>query len=326
MLPILLLSASGSAVLTALAIDYGRRRGLLDAPGQRRSHRLPTPRGGGIAPVITLLVVIVALGLRGELGARDALGIGAALVGIAAIGWADDHRPLSAAGRLAVHVGAALWLVSLLLSAQPMWLWVPAGLAVVVAINLCNFMDGINGLAASQAALVAALLGWLLWPVDATSGLLAFALAAACAGFLPFNFPRARIFLGDVGSGALGLLISVLLLLAWRDEAAGLAALILLPSAFLLDGGLTLLMRARAGKNLARAHREHLYQWLVRSGASHARVTLGYAAWTGLMGLLCLAAPQGSIGLAVGTYLAGGLLWWQCRRWLLAGRRRRGAR
>lgn len=326
MLPVLLLSACGAAVLTWLATDYGRRRGLLDLPGKRRSHPQATPRGGGVAPVTTVLVVILALGLAGDLDARDVLAVGVALVGIASIGWADDHRPLGAAVRLAVHAAAAAWLVSLLLADMPIGFWLPAGIAIVGAVNAGNFMDGINGIAASQAALIGAALGWLLWPDSPGPALLALALTAACCGFLPFNFPRARVFLGDVGSGALGLMVAALLLLAWRDAAAGLFALLLLPSAFLLDAGLTLLQRARAGKPLTQAHREHLYQWLVRSGASHAGVTLGYAGWTLLMALLCIACPRGSLWLLLGAYGAGGLLWWQGRHWLLARGRRRGAR
>lgn len=326
MLLVLLLCASGTAMLTLLAIDYGRRRGLLDQPGQRRSHRQPTPRGGGIAPVTTLLVVISALGLRGSLAPWDALALAVALFAVAAIGWADDHRPLGAGTRLAVHAGLAVFAVSLLLPAGGVWLWLVAALAVVSAINLCNFMDGINGIATTQAALVAACLGIMLGFADPALSMLAFGLALACLGFLPFNFPRARIFLGDVGSGALGLMVALLGLLAWREGVAGIAALALLPSAFLIDGGLTLLSRAAAGKPLAKAHREHLYQWLVRSGASHAAVTLGYAVWTAAMGLFFLLRPAGDPLLTLGLYLAGGLLWWHGRRRLLARRRRRAIR
>jgi UDP-N-acetylmuramyl pentapeptide phosphotransferase/UDP-N-acetylglucosamine-1-phosphate transferase len=325
-LPVLLLSACGSAVLTWLAIDYGRRRGLLDLPGRRRSHQQATPRGGGVAPVTTVLVVLVALGLAGVLQARDAVALGVALFGIASIGWADDHRALGAGLRLAVHAGVAVWLVSLLLADAPLALWLPAAIAIVGAVNAGNFMDGINGIAASQAALIGAVLGWLLWPESPGPALLAWALASACCGFLPFNFPRARVFLGDVGSGALGLLVAALLLLAWRDAAAGLTALLLLPSAFLLDAGLTLLRRAIAGRRLTQAHREHLYQWLVRSGADHASVTLGYAGWTLLMALLCIALPEGSLWLVLAAYGTGGLLWWRGRRRLLARRCRRGRR
>nr|WP_282452964.1 glycosyl transferase family 4 [Lysobacter sp. CAU 1642] len=323
---ILILCATGTAMLTVLAIDYGRRRGLIDAPGQRRSHRAPTPRGGGAAPVATLLVVISALGLRGTLAAWDAVALGTALFAVAVIGWVDDHRPLGPGQRLAVHAGAALLAVGMLLPDAAPWVWPLAALAVMVAINLCNFMDGINGLAVSQAGLVAALLGVMLGFVDPAMATLAFGMAVACLGFLPFNFPRARIFLGDVGSGALGLMVGLLGLLAWREGAAGLAALALLPSAFLIDGGLTLAARARARKNLARAHREHLYQWLVRSGASHAAVTTAYAGWTLAMGAFFLLRPQGEWSLVAGLYLAGGLLWWQGRRRVLTRRRRRALR
>lgn len=326
MLGVLLLCATGSATLTALSIDYGRRRGLLDAPGRRRSHSALTPRGGGIAPVFTLLVVIAALGLRGALAPGDALAVGAGLFCVAAIGWVDDHRPLGAGIRLGVHVAVALLMVALLLAEGSPWLWLPAALAVVVAVNLSNFMDGINGIAASQAALVAAFVGVLLHPVLPMAALLAYGMATACLGFLPFNFPRARIFLGDVGSGALGLLVAALLLLAWRERAAGLAALLLLPSAFMLDGLLTLAARARRRRQLARAHREHLYQWLVRSGASHAQVTLAFAAWTVLMGVLVLGWPQGSVALTLAVYVAGGALWWHIRRRLLRRPRRRRVR
>lgn len=326
MLIVLLLCASGSAMLTALAVDYGRRRGLLDEPGKRRSHSAPTPRGGGIAPVVTLLVVIAALGLRGAMLPYDALAVGIALFAVAAIGWVDDHRPLGPSIRLATHAALALFAAPMLLAGLPPWLWLLAAAALVVAINLCNFMDGINGMAGCQAALVSAFLGVMLRFVDPALATLAFGMALACLGFLPFNFPRARIFLGDVGSGALGLMVAVLGVLAFREGAAGLAALALLPSAFLIDGGLTLAARARAGKPLARAHREHLYQWLVRSGASHAAVTGIYAAWTLVMGAFFLLRPQGDTVLTAVLYLAGGLLWWQGRRHLLARRRRRALR
>lgn len=326
MLLVLLLCASGSAMLTALAVDYGRRRGLVDVPGKRRSHSAPTPRGGGIAPVLTLLVVIAALGLRGALLPTDALAVGVALFAVAAIGWADDHRPLGAGVRLATHAGLALFALPILLPGAAPWLWLLAAAAVVVAINLCNFMDGINGMATVQAALVSAFLGVMLRFVDPALATLAFGMALACLGFLPFNFPRARIFLGDVGSGALGLMVAVLGVIAWREGAAGLAALALLPSAFLIDGGLTLVARARAGKPLARAHREHLYQWLVRSGASHAAVTVMYGLWTLIMGAFFVLRPQGDTLLTLALYLAGGLLWWHCRRHLLARRRRRALR
>lgn len=329
---VLLLCVIGSALFTALAVDYGRRRGLVDLPGQRRSHVAPTPRGGGIGIVASVGVVLAALAVRGQLPLLSAVGLGLALLLVAAVGWWDDHRPLPARLRLVVHaVAAAVFLLGL-----PVELPVLPALAfsallafaLVAAINVCNFMDGINGLAASQACLLAA--GLAVAFVESGSpgwGLLAAALAAACAGFLPFNLPRARIFLGDVGSGALGLLVGVLLLVAWLRGALPLPAVLLLPSAFALDAGLTLLGRIRAGKRWMSPHREHLYQWLVRSGASHFTVTASYALWTALMlvlALLMLRQPALDWPLLVLVYAGGALLWRLARRRVLASLRERG--
>lgn len=314
-----ILAAPASAALTWLAVLYGRRRGLLDLPGRRRSHREVTPRGGGIGPV---LVVLLALPIVTSAAEAPALALALALV--AAVGWIDDHRPLSAGLRLAVHALAAVVLVPGLLPGLGGIGLVLAGLGLVAAVNVSNFMDGINGLTASQAALVSVAIAVLSGPQLPVPGGLAAVVALACAGFLPFNLPRARVFLGDVGSGALGLLAGALGLLAWREGMASAAALLLLPSAFALDAGLTLLARARAGRRLAQPHREHLYQWLVRAGASHTSVTAAYAGWTLLMAGLCLAFPRGSMALTVAVYLAGAGIWWQARRALLARRRRRG--
>ena len=329
---VLLLCALGSALFTALAVDYGRRRGLIDLPGQRRSHAAPTPRGGGIGIVASVCVVLAALAVRGQLPQLPALGLGAALLLVAAVGWWDDHHPLSARLRLGVHgIAAIVFLAGLpmeLPAVQALAFAAVLVFALVAAINVCNFMDGINGIAASQAGLIAA--GLAVAFVEAGSpgwGLLAAALAAACAGFLPFNLPRARIFLGDVGSGALGLLVGVLLLVAWLRGALPLPAVLLLPSAFALDAGLTLLGRMRAGKRWMRPHREHLYQWLVRSGASHLAVTAGYAGWTALMlAAAALLQRQPGLGwpLLLLVYAGGALLWRQARRRVLTSLRERG--
>jgi UDP-N-acetylmuramyl pentapeptide phosphotransferase/UDP-N-acetylglucosamine-1-phosphate transferase len=329
---VLLLCAVGSALFTALAVDYGRRRGLIDLPGQRRSHTAPTPRGGGVGIVASVGVVLAALAVRGQLPLLPALGLAGALLLVAAVGWWDDHHPLPPRLRLVVHAAAAAGFLLCLPMELPVLpalaLFAVLVFALVAAINVCNFMDGINGIAASQAGLIAA--GLAIAFVDAGSpgwGLLAAALAAACAGFLPFNLPRARIFLGDVGSGALGLLVGVLLLVAWLRGALPLPALLLLPSAFALDAGLTLLGRMRAGKRWTRPHREHLYQWLVRSGASHLAVTAAYAGWTALMlALAALPQRQPALGwsLLLLVYAGGALLWRQARQRLLASLRERG--
>lgn len=288
-LPLLL---AGFALLAlaccALALAYARKRQLLDLPGERRSHAVATPRGGGAGMVLAVLLamavgIVTLPGWRIELTA-SALG----LVLVAGIGWWDDHRPLPALLRLCVHIVAATLVAWLVWrdGAGPAWTLVAFALCVGL-VNVWNFMDGINGLAASQAALAALALACWLPAGPATAALL---LAIACLAFLPFNFPRARIFMGDVGSGALGYLLALLVLLALR-RAPGVSPMLLLwpLSVFLVDAGFTLVTRIWRGEAWMQAHTEHLYQWYVKRGASHARVTLGYALATVLVCLLGLA-------------------------------------
>lgn len=322
-----------SLALTAVAIGYARQRALLDHPGQRRSHAQPTPRGGGAGP---LLALILLWGLAVSTGSAWLSGLGelgwpvvGGLALIAAIGWWDDHRPLSPALRLLVHAMGAFAIVSGLSSLQQHVGGASAALFAVVvavlvlvlvaAVNVCNFMDGINGLATTQAALCAATiaLGASLRGGDQLAGAFAVVLAACVLGFLPFNFPRARTFLGDVGSGFFGACVALVLILAWLEQIAHWALLILLPSAFLVDAGMTLMHRVLSGRRWYRAHREHLYQWLVRTGMTHTRVTLIYACWTTIMGVVVLAGPVKPWLWAVGGYALAVAIWWSGKRWCL---------
>ena len=321
-----------SAALTAFARRYALRRQLLDHPGQRRSHTLPIPRGGGIGPVVVMLiggVLFAALDPQ----SRQSLAICLfGLVAVAGIGWLDDHRPLPALPRFAVHLGAAL-AASIALLGMPQTAMqivaVAAGTVVVAGlVNAWNFMDGIDGIAASQAGLVALILlfgGWLA----GTWWSLALLLLAAMTGFLPFNVPRARIFLGDVGSGALGFVVACLLLRTVATGALSWPVAALPVSAFLIDSGMTLLLRIMRGKTWWQPHREHLYQWLVRSGRTHVHVGTWYALWTLLAGALTMAVSRCSP--AVGAWISGGallsgcLLWMRLRNrlWMVARHRRK---
>lgn len=318
-------AALASGALTLAMIAYARRRGLLDQPGQRRSHRVPTPRGGGLAIVVVSLSALIWFTCEGWLPATQAWASLAALLAVAVIGFWDDHRALGALPRLLVHLGAALLLA---------WAWLaPAGalawatvmlamLALAGLLNFWNFMDGINGIASLQAAWIAAVLGAaMLAGGQAGPGLLAGVLAAACLGFLPFNLPHARIFLGDVGSGFLGLALGALLLMAWSSGNLGLPALVLLPSAFLIDAGATLLLRMLAGRRWYTPHRSHLYQWLARRGRSHTRIVLMSLTWnlpTSALALYLGPREDPTAFAAAAAALAGGLgLWWAWRRRLL---------
>lgn len=290
---------------TTWAIAYARRRGMLDHPGERRSHALATPRGGGIGIAVALLMAMAGLGCWRAGPAWSSMGAGLLLV--AAAGWWDDHRPLPIAVRLGAHVAAALALAwGLHLQGAGLPAVLAALVLVPVLVNAWNFMDGIDALAVSQALLSAIGLACMLggaWQV------LCVVLAAACLGFLPFNLPPARIFLGDVGSGALGYAMAMLL-------AAGMATLpvaswpllALPPMAMLGDSGLTLGWRVATGQRWWRPHVEHLFQRSSRRWG-HARVTTAYAVWTcaaiGIM--LCARGMRLPGTLLVAAVMA--LLW-----------------
>jgi UDP-N-acetylmuramyl pentapeptide phosphotransferase/UDP-N-acetylglucosamine-1-phosphate transferase len=287
-LPAATLACAG---LTAAWIRLAHAARIHDAPGQRRLHAEPTPRGGGIAIAIVLLAGLAWQAMQaGQGGAGTgalpwlalAIGIGAFTL----VGLVDDLRPLPVLPKFAGQwIGAAVLALGLMTAVPGVQHWLLYAALVVAAVytvNIWNFMDGSNGLVAVQSLLVA--MGVATWPgMPSELRFPAWILACACLGFLPFNLPTARVFLGDAGSHLLGAGVFVLLVLAWRSGAMPLPAALLLASAMFLDSGLTLFRRALARRPVWRAHREHLYQYAVRSGHSHLRVCLAYAAWTLVM-------------------------------------------
>ncbi|MCU1151373.1 glycosyltransferase family 4 protein [Stenotrophomonas maltophilia] len=300
-----------SAGLTWAARGYALRQQLLDQPGERRSHSVATPRGGGIAIVISLLVTAGAAMWVWPESTPSLLVASLGLVLVAGIGWWDDHRPLPAMRRLLVHFIAAALLAALVKVHGGSWLL--AGLVLVFTaslINIWNFMDGINGIAASQAIVVALGLAPVLpWPYS----LAAVALGLACLGFLPFNFPRARIFMGDVGSGALGYAVAVVLAIAAVRTDINWILLLVPASAFLVDAGFTLAARIISGQRWMEPHTQHVYQRAVQVGASHAQVTGMYFA-LGLFSITVLNVcsnlqPRWEAVLAVAWFLALSVLW-----------------
>ena len=283
-----------SAAGTRAAIAYAQRRGILDHPGQRRSHAQPTPRGGGAGIVLAItLCGVLPPAIAGDLVARA---LGAALLLVAAIGWVDDHRPLSAVIRLIVHLFAAVVLVGCVSHGDGMhWIVGAAAIvAIVWSVNLHNFIDGIDGLLSLQTIGFFLMVGvFAAIAADGTLLWLSCVGAAATSAFVPFNLPRAQIFLGDVGSGALGFLIGAVAFLAWRRQVLDLGALLMLTSASVADATATLAQRVMRGRRWWRAHNEHLYQWLTRSGHTHLQVSLGYFTWTAtLIPLLLWARTQ----------------------------------
>lgn len=299
------------------AIAYAHRRGMMDMPGQRRSHTIPTPRGGGIGIVVAVLLTMPAslLMLPGALAPVVVAALAAATVLVAAVGWWDDHRSLPILPRFAIQLlSAGLLAIALALTGMSWW-WVPVlVLAGGWSINLHNFMDGIDGLLAQQVIFVG--LGLALLAYAAVQPSLATAcacLAGAALGFWVFNRPRARIFMGDVGSGTMGLLIFALTATLWRVEWHLLWPALILSSSFVADASLTLLARMGSGRRWYTAHREHLYQWMVRSGFTHATGGACYLAWNMLvaapLALLAWAQPGWSVPIFIGTYLIATAVW-----------------
>ena len=316
----------GALLITLLlvrgAIAYAHRRGMLDQPGQRRSHSIPTPRGGGIGIVVVMLICLP--GALWSLPAAWPLSVIASLAGalllVALAGWWDDHRPLPVLPRLGAQLLAVLWFSYTLMATGLSWWWLPLLLgAGTWSINLHNFMDGIDGLLAQQAIFVASGLAWMAWvAAQPALAVAAGSLAAASLGFWFYNRPTAQIFMGDVGSGSIGLLIFAFTAMLWRLEHALLWPALILSSAFVVDASLTLLTRMLSGRRWHTAHREHLYQWLVRSDRTHAQADLAYLAWNLLIAapLTWLACSHLRIALpiTIAVYLTAAAAWLALKR------------
>lgn len=247
--------------------------------------------------------------------------VGVCTLALAVLSFFDDLKSIRVAIRLGCHLIAALVVLfvlgfsSITLGFSPdIGLLVPAALSgllgclwIVGYTNGFNFMDGINGIAAGQAAItgmgMALLVGLASGDFSSTPVLLSLTIAGAAIGFLPYNFPTARMFMGDVGSAPLGFLLSVLVL--WLANIAGtwlLIPLALLHANFVLDTAITLVRRIARGDKWHQAHREHFYQRLVRSGRSHAFVT----GWE--LGLQCFVLALMLLYLQVGVPLRIGLI------------------
>jgi Fuc2NAc and GlcNAc transferase len=280
------LALAASTVLTLAVRRFALSRGLLDVPNERSSHVVPTPRGGGVAIALTAttgFALLAALhGLDFDLFAALAGG-----VGVAAVGFLDDRRALPATGRLAAHLAAALWALAWLGGLPPLrigdQLVVLGGLGTVIGalgivwvLNLFNFMDGIDGLAASEATFIAWTGAALTSAGSVGNGAAAAAaiFGASCLGFLRWNWPPARIFMGDVGSGFAGYVIAVLALGTARQNTIGLWTWLILGGAFFVDATVTLVRRLLRGERVYEAHRSHAYQWLARRWGSHGAVTV----------------------------------------------------
>lgn len=292
-------------------------------PNARSSHRSPTPQGGGIGVIgATIVVVLVAAIAEPELANTQYLTLLCAVIALAIVGATDDVRPLKAMPRLLLQVAATALVVAAIpheLRAFPLlpW-WIERAcilLGCVWFINLANFMDGIDWMTVAEVVPVTAGLAMFglagALPRDAT--IVAIALFGAIIGFAPFNRPVARLFLGDVGSLPIGLILGwMLLLLAVHGH---LAAALLLPLYYLADATITLLRRLIKGDPPAQAHRDHFYQRAIDGGFSAYRIVgIVFALNIVLAALAAVSISATSEGyqvapLAIGSVLVAGVLW-----------------
>jgi Fuc2NAc and GlcNAc transferase len=292
-----------SFVLTGLVRKLASAIGVLDVPNARSSHTVPTPRGGGLAIVLVVTSVISVAVVLGRLSWQTFAALAGGGLAVAAIGLLDDRRPVPAAVRLVVHFAAAVWALVWLGGLPVLQIgsrfvqfgiegYVLGALGIVWVLNLYNFMDGIDGIAASESIFILGSAAGLALLTNGPGGdipIVSVALGAACAGFLVWNWPPARIFMGDVGSGYLGFTIAVLALVSARENAASLLAWLILGGVFFVDATVTFIRRLARGEAPHVAHRSHAYQWLSRRWGSHLRVTLAILLLN-LLWLLPLAA------------------------------------
>ncbi len=322
------LVAGVSWLLTGLLRRYAVARCLMDVPNNRSSHSVPTPRGGGISIVLTFLAGLLLLRILSLLDDDLFIGLSGAGVMVAVIGFIDDHGHIAARWRLLGHFSAASWLAFWIgglplftlygFAVDPGWLGnVLLVIALVWLLNLYNFMDGIDGLAGVEAlssTLVVALLFLFVFGKQemVSLNLLMF---AAVAGFLVWNFPPAKIFMGDAGSGFLGLMLGALALYSVHIEVVMLWVWLILLGVFIVDATFTLLRRLLRGDKVYEAHRSHAYQSASREYGNHRVVTLSVlvintfwlAPWSTVV---ALGVVDGVLGLVIAYFPLLYLAWY----------------
>lgn len=283
---------------TEIVRQYALRSSMLDIPNERSSHVVPTPRGGGIAIALTVLGAMPVFWrvLPDQRWAVCGLLVSGLLV--AGIGFLDDRYGLSARVRVVVHFTAASWLLFCVGGDIRMELWsinmsrisMPVfAIGLVWCTNLFNFMDGIDGFAGAQAfvaSITVATIG-LVHGDSLLTGVMLVA-AGASAGFLFWNWPPAKIFMGDCGSGFLGFLFGAIVIIGLAKGSVTLASGMMVMPVFVIDATLTLLRRIVTGEPWYKPHRSHAYQLATQMGASHLQVTSFAVICFAMAGLLAI--------------------------------------
>lgn len=308
---IFIILAPISFVLTYILRIYALKHDVIDVPNERSSHHTPTPRGGGVAILVCFLLSLPFLWFFDLITTNILAGFLVAGVLVSVIGWMDDHGHIKARIRLLIHFTAAIIIVltvgglpEIAIAGYPVNLGIIGDLLVVVllvwVLNLYNFMDGIDGLAASETIISSLCMGALIlfWGENGQAAYLAWILAASALGFLFWNFPPAKIFMGDAGSGFLGITLGGLVLLFAQTDQRFLWGWGVMLGVFITDATYTLIKRLIRKEKIYNAHRSHAYQFASRKFNSHLKVTLAVIA-INLFWLFPISA------LIVGGYLDG---------------------
>ena len=312
-----LLFFAGLAVVSAITVRAMITARVMDTPNARSAHRNPTPKGGGVGVVVAFMLGIAVLygtATFSRIADPYFRGVILAAAAIAVVSFIDDIRDWPFAIKLGAQVlaalaaiGSGLWIhvfnLPLLGAVDVGWLGVPITLVwILFATNAMNFIDGLNGLAAGTALVACLFLafigqeqeGWFVY-------FAALLLASGLIGFLPFNFPKAWIFMGDVGSQFCGFVLAVLGVAAGRFSTAGMSLLIvpMLLSGVLFDVAFTLVRRALAGDRLTQAHRGHLYQIAHRAGMDARWIAVVHWGFAAIGGVVAVAFMHAGPGLKV---------------------------
>ncbi|MBF0550571.1 MAG: glycosyltransferase family 4 protein [Deltaproteobacteria bacterium] len=307
---VLLVTTIVSMLLAGLILRVSlNQQALLDVPNSRSSHALPVPRGGGLAIILCLAASLGYLSLTRSAPVYPALLLSTSLV--AGVGLIDDIKNLPASLRALIQLAAALSFLfisdislnyldfpgigrlplgGLGLAAAVIWL--------VALTNFYNFMDGIDGLAGGEGVLVGlASAGLFSLHGQKDLAVVSLVIAGGSLGFLKYNFPPARMFMGDVGSGTLGFVFGALALIAQAQCGVSLWVFGLFLGTFLVDTTVTLIKRIIAGEKWYQAHRTHYYQRLTRHWSSHLQVTRVMLVLTGLLIISGLIYDTGRNGV-----------------------------
>jgi len=281
-LALVLLAGLLSYFSSIRAMNLATRAGMITQPGVRQSHQVATPTGGGLGVMFSIVVMSVVLHFIHPVPAFWWQKMLPGILLLVLIGWRDDKHPVSSLARLLVQLVVSLWLLGfgwLQYSVYEAVLYFGALITMMWMMNLYNFMDGSNGMAGFQGVFAGVVISVLFYLGDEQAmALLSVIVAAACAAFLPLNFPHARVFMGDVASVPLGFIFASLAVYGLQTGVLNWPVAILIMSVFIVDATLTLLARAIRGERWYTAHAQHIYQRLIAQGWSHSRVLIVYQA------------------------------------------------